>query len=307
MWMQNSHSDVQQSPYMCINNEPPRNGPEHWKVLQGGKWGGKGLPWSSFSKPGTCYGQWRPTSQGKGLKGTETCLCFTLPRAVPTGCFSSREEQSTRGLGGGYLFSYSIRWLFQLQKLKPKQKFTNIGDNIRVWVTGQVRGSPELELPREGRCRGPAARTRKGTLFPQPSIGQCSQVLVPQEGTCSTSLAGAPPVGTKWPRETPLTSQTQSKAKPQPPPLVPPQALGNSFPFRGAAGLFPRLKLYPKTIYQPKEPFVLTWFVQFPYHEKLGQAFPLLVWFFNSSEEAAPKWCLKMCRNRFFSIYAGWT
>lgn len=49
---------------------------------------------------------------------------------------------------------------------------------------------------------------------------------------------------------------------------------------------------------QLTKPFALLWYVSFPYHEKLGQVFPLV--FFSSSEEAALKWCLKMCCNRFF-------
>lgn len=59
-----------------------------------------------------------------------------------------------------------------------------------------------------------------------------------------------------------------------------------------------------QTTYRLQKPFVLLWYVLLPYQEKLGQVFPL---FFNSSEEAALKWCLKMCCNRSFYIYAGWT
>lgn len=47
-----------------------------------------------------------------------------------------------------------------------------------------------------------------------------------------------------------------------------------------------------------KKPFVLIWYVLFPYHKKLGQVFSTV--FFSSSEEAVLKWCLKMCCNRFF-------
>lgn len=55
---------------------------------------------------------------------------------------------------------------------------------------------------------------------------------------------------------------------------------------------------FSQTTCQLTKPFALLWYVSFPYHEKLGQVFPLF--FFSSSEEAALKWCLKMCCNRFF-------
>lgn len=47
-----------------------------------------------------------------------------------------------------------------------------------------------------------------------------------------------------------------------------------------------------------QKPFVLIWYVLFPYQEKLGQAFST-DFFFSSSEEAVLKRCLKMCCSRF--------
>lgn len=48
-----------------------------------------------------------------------------------------------------------------------------------------------------------------------------------------------------------------------------------------------------------QKPFVLIWYVLFPYQEKLGQAFSTDFFFFSSSEEAVLKRCLKMCCSRF--------
>lgn len=117
---------------------------------------------------------------------------------------------------------------------------------------GQVGVSPELELPREGRCkeetcsqdqeRDPVSPAQHRLMLPAPG----SQEGVP--------AAPAWPVPLPWaPSEAgrcccPRAVQTQSKAQPEPPPLVPRRALGNSFPFRGAGGLFPRLKLSPKPL-----------------------------------------------------------
>lgn len=55
---------------------------------------------------------------------------------------------------------------------------------------------------------------------------------------------------------------------------------GQLLPIQGSRGFIPEVEAFSQTTYQLKEPFVLTRYVPFPYREKLGQAFPLSVWFF---------------------------
>lgn len=128
-------------------------------------------------------------------------------------------------------------------------------------IMPEVGVSPELEPPWAGRCREETCSQdqERDPVSParhRPVLSGSGT----QEGTCSTSPAGAPPVGTKGPRETPLPLGCANPIQSQTPASSTGATAGSGqlLPTQGSSGFAPEAEALSQAIYQLKEPFVLT-------------------------------------------------